>query len=139
MKKLFILSTSLLLATSNLQAESIEQMAARMVADNEAVQIYGGKVGKLPALFFIEWAGGNVYGHYYHPAKGSQQTYQLEGTNPRNGVLNLKEFTQGHGGERKLTARIFLTKKVVKGKIIWSGMMHNTDGRKLPVSFSRGR
>lgn len=137
MKKLHLLTTLLLSSAFFLHAESIDTIAANEVADNEAVQIYGGTVGNLPAVFFIEWAGAQVFGHYYHPSKGKEKSYQLKGTNPKQGVLVLKEFTRLADGSNKLTATINLRKKIVGKKIIWSGTMNNTDGRKIPVSFSR--
>ena len=43
----------------------------------------------------------------------------------------LEEYT----GDRR-TATIRLKKSKVKGKIVWSGTMQNTDGRRIPVRFS---
>ncbi len=117
--------------------EQITAQESKGVA-NEAVQVYAGKVGKLPAVFFIEWAGKDVYGRYFHPSRGRDNDYVLRGTNPRNGVLELKEYTfNPKTGSETYTAKISLRKKIVKGKIIWSGTMFNTDGRKLAISFWR--
>lgn len=93
---------------------------------------YSGSVGKLPAEFTLNWLDqGRVSGSYFHP-KGKNIVYQLNGLNPADGVLNLTESTDGN-----VTSSITLAKSVNNGKIVWSGTMRNTDGRKLPVSFSR--
>ena len=107
--------------------------------DNEAVQVYGGSVGELQAIFFIEWTGtGNpVEGYYYYPAKGRAKTYKLTGSNPKAGVLILQEFTPQEDGSYELSASCRLTKKVSDRRIIWEGTMNNTDGRTFPMEFSR--
>ena len=68
--------------------------------DNEAVSVYGGAVGKLAAIFFIEWTGtGNpVEGYYYYPSRGKEKTYKLKGSNPKQGVLVLQEYTPDASG-----------------------------------------
>jgi hypothetical protein len=137
MKTIYILTTLFIFSILSLHAESIEELAEKEPIDNEAVVAYGGKVGKLPAIFAIEWAGKKVFGYYYHPSKGRKKMYQLEGSNPKQGVVILKEYTSLANGERKHTATIHLKKSIIDGRIIWSGVMNNTDGRKLPVSFSR--
>ena len=109
--------------------------------DNEAVVVYGGKVGKLQAVFFLEWSGVGkpVSGYYFYPARGRAKTYKLEGSNPEEGVLNLKEFTVGKNGAVAESANCRLTKSVEGNRIVWKGIMNNTDGRKIPVEFSRPR
>ena len=95
-------------------------------------QFYSGTVGKSQADFTLIWQDeGRLTGSYFHP-KGKAIVYQLEGSNPSDGVLALRELTNGN-----LTANITLTKATQDGKIVWSGTMENTDGRKIPVSFSR--
>lgn len=133
-KIIFLLGISF--ASPVVLAESIEDIAARQFADNEAVNIYGGKVGKLPAVFFIEWAGKEIFGHYYHPRR-KNKTYTLRGKNTKPGALVLKEYTPLGNGNSKMTALIKLKKKIRKGRVIWSGTMYNTDGRELAVYFSR--
>jgi hypothetical protein len=109
--------------------------------DNEAVSVYGGNVGKLQAIFFIEWAGtGNpVAGYYYYPSRGRAKTYKLTGTNPKQGVLTLQEFTPKEDGTYEHSASCRLSKRVTDSRIIWEGKMNNTDGRVLPMKFSRPR
>jgi hypothetical protein len=106
--------------------------------DNEAVSVYGGKVGKLEAVFFIEWAGvGNpVEGHYYYPSRGKETRYKLKGSNPKDGVLLLEELTK-KDGIWKLSATCRLAKRAAEGRVVWEGTMNNTDGRELEMSFSR--
>ena len=109
--------------------------------DNEAVSVYGGKVGKLEAVFFIEWAGvGNpVEGQYYYPDRGRAKMYVLKGSNPKNGVLLLDEFTRNANGVLKKSAICRLAKKLTATRIVWEGTMTNLDGRQLSMSFSRLR
>ena len=93
---------------------------------------YSGKVGRLEAIFTLCWQAGDlVTGSYFCPA-GKQISYELRGDNKTPGRLNLEEYTRG-----QLTAKIVLQKTDDKGKISWQGTMHNLDGRKLAVSFSR--
>lgn len=97
------------------------------------VQNYGGSVGSRFAFFQLTWQpDGNVAGSYYHPADNGAITYQLRGKNTANGQLVLTEYTSG-----RQTAILTLNKSIVQGLITWSGNMHNTDGRVIPVSFTR--
>ena len=117
--------------------KTIKRLQANV--DNEAVQVYGGNVGKLQAIFFIEWTGtGNaIEGYYYYPSKGRAKTYKLKGTNPKQGVITLQEFTPKEDGSYEHSASCRLTKKVSGSRITWSGTMNNTDGRTFPMKFSR--
>lgn len=97
------------------------------------IQNYGGSVGSRYAMFQLTWQpDGNVVGSYYHPADNGTITYQLKGKNTANGQLVLTEYTQG-----RQTAILTLNKSINQGLITWSGNMHNTDGRVIPVSFTR--
>lgn len=97
------------------------------------VQNYGGSVGSRFAMFQLTWQpDGNVVGSYYHPDASGSITYQLKGKNTANGQLVLTEYTQG-----RQTAILTLNKSIRQGLITWSGNMHNTDGRVIPVSFTR--
>ena len=109
--------------------------------DNEAVTVYGGTVGGLEAIFFLEFTGTGerVDGFYYYPSRGRDKSYTLKGSNPEEGVLLLEEYTTGSGGKETLSANCRLTKKIEEGRITWSGEMKNTDGRKLEMNFSRKR
>lgn len=109
--------------------------------DNEAVKVYGGTVGKLEAIFFIEFTGeGNrVDGWYYYPSRGRAKRYTLGGTNPKNGVILLQEYTPRENGAERLTANCRLEKRLTKTRIIWEGRMDNTDGRAFKMVFSRKR
>ena len=96
-------------------------------------QNYGGTVGSRFAYFQLTWQpDGNVSGSYYHPADNGAITYQLRGKNTANGQLVLTEFTNG-----SQSAILTLSKSINQGLITWSGKMHNTDGRVIPVSFTR--
>ena len=124
-------------------ASPLDDLVAREQAnvDNEAVLAYGGIVGKLDAVFLIEWdkTNGVVEGYYYYPARGRERTYRLAGTNPKPGVLVLQEFSPKDGGGEVLSASCRLTKRVSGSRVIWEGTMNNTDGRVLPMSFSRAQ
>ncbi|NNC89184.1 MAG: hypothetical protein HKN82_12060, partial [Akkermansiaceae bacterium] len=121
------------LLCSAVRADNLDALVKREQAnvDNEAVVVYGGKVGTLDAIFHIEWAGtGNpVDGHYYYPSRGKRKSYILKGNNPKAGVLNLQEYTVDAAGKRKLTATCRLTKRLTGTRVIWEGQMNNTDGR----------
>lgn len=95
---------------------------------------YRGKVGKLEAVFSLEWHDdGSVSGAYGYPAKPGT-IYGLAGSNPAEGELYLEEYT----GD-VLTAQCSLKKTVTNGAIVWRGEMHNTDGRVLEMEFTRAR
>lgn len=95
---------------------------------------YQGRIGKLEAVFSLEWHDdGSVTGAYGHPAKPGK-VYSLVGSNPAEGELYLEEFT----GDA-LTARCYLRKEIADGVILWRGEMRNTDGRILPMEFARAR
>lgn len=94
-------------------------------------QTYAGSVGSRSAIFTLTWIpDGNVTGSYYHPADGA--IYQLRGKNTSDGQLVLTETTAGIQ-----SAIITLKKSITGGLITWTGTMHNTDGRVIPVSFTR--
>lgn len=95
---------------------------------------YRGKVGKLPAVFSLDWsADGTVTGTYSHPSRPGK-TYRLQGNNAEAGKLYLEEYTG-----QTLTARCHLTKKLTEGAVVWSGEMRNTDGRVLAMELTRSR
>ncbi|MFP6880627.1 MAG: hypothetical protein VCA34_06740 [Roseibacillus sp.] len=108
-------------------------------SDNEAVSVYGGKVGPADAIFFIEWSGtGNpVEGSYYLPARGKNMIYVLKGTNPRSGVLELEVFTANADGTLVPHARCKLKKRISGDHIVWEGEKFYPNGRSLPIRFSR--
>lgn len=124
-------------------ADKLDPMvkAEQANVDNEAVVVYGGSVGKLDAIFSLELSGtGNpVDGHYYYPSRGKEKVYVLKGSNPKEGVLVLQEYTVGADGKREFSANCRLTKRVTDDRIIWEGTMTNTDGRVLEMKFSRPR
>jgi hypothetical protein len=100
---------------------------------NGTVQQYGGSVGSRYANFQLTWkTSGNVVGSYEHPADHGAIRYQLKGINTADGQLVLTEYTQG-----RQTAILTLNKSISQSLITWSGTMHNTDGRVIPVSFTR--
>ncbi len=98
-----------------------------------AQNLYIGSTGSRSANFVLNWAryGDRVTGYYYTDDDPDYH-YRLVGHNYSNGRLVLREFDQG-----ETTAVIRLHKTVRNGQIRWVGTMYNTDGRRIPVSFSR--
>lgn len=131
----------LFLSHASTDASPLDALVAREQAnrDNEAVEVYGGAVGKLDAVFFLEWddQNGLVSGYYYYPSQGRARTYRLEGTNPKPGVLLLREFTTTQNGGEELSANCRLVKRATEDRIVWEGQMNNTDGRAFKMNFSR--
>ncbi|MGB0155478.1 MAG: hypothetical protein ACPGFB_15740 [Verrucomicrobiales bacterium] len=107
--------------------------------DNESVNVYGGTIGKLEAIFHIEWAGDAIFGWYYYPSRGRDRRYTIHGHNPEQGVITFQEFTHSTDGEVAHTANCRLTKTISSTRITWKGQMNNNDGRVLPMQFSRLR
>jgi hypothetical protein len=104
--------------------------------DEEVVgtaQFYGGNVGKKFTMFQLTWQeNGNVVGFYYHPPYNASTLYELKGKNTGSGELILTEYTSGN------QSAILILKKSMKNELIeWTGTMHNTDGQKFPVNFTR--
>lgn len=95
---------------------------------------YEGTVGKVKAIFSLDWQDdGTVTGTYaYRDRPGT--VYTLRGKNAAEGELYLEEYT---GDE--FTARCYLGKVITDGVIIWRGEMRNSDGRAFPMEFSRRR
>jgi hypothetical protein len=142
MKPYLLTLCALWAATSFAIANTLDELVAYEQArvDNEAVLVFGGKVGKLDAVFFIEWdeyPGNTLDGRYYYPSRGRDRMYRLAGKLPKPDVLLLEEFTPKAGGSETPSATCRLTKRVSGDRIIWEGTMRNADGRELPMSFSR--
>jgi hypothetical protein len=95
---------------------------------------YEGTVGKMKAVFSLDWQDdGTVTGTYAYPDRPGT-VYTLRGKNAAEGELYLEEYT---GDE--FTARCYLGKVITDGVIIWRGEMRNSDGRAFPMEFSRRR
>ena len=146
MKSRFSLAFALLLLpTASLGAdqESLDELVRQEQAqtDNEAVSVYGGKVGRADAIFFIEWpgTGNSIAGRYYLPARGKNMTYVLKGTNPKSGVLELEEFLTDASGKLVLHAFCKFKKRIKGELIVWEGEKTYPNGRSIPVSFSRAK
>lgn len=132
-----LMAGALGVATADPTDEQIKKAQANV--DNESVVVYGGKVGKLVAMFALEIAGAQVDGHYYYPTRDKNEWFKLKGTNPKDGVLILQEFTKQEGGKLVHTASCRLTERATDSRIIWEGTMNNTDGRSFPMHFSRAK
>ncbi len=96
---------------------------------------YFGNTGSKKAVFILRWpAKGRRVTGYYYTTDRPRRRYVLTGENYQDGRLVLHEHTRG-----KETAVLRLRKSTPSGRIRWSGTMHNTDGRKIPVQFGRDR
>jgi hypothetical protein len=91
---------------------------------------YTGQVGKLKAVFNIEWGGDNSVGGTYRYPSRKGEVYTLEGEFAADGKLVLREYTDG-----TLTAVMMLHATGEGDKVRWSGKMKNTDGREFDMWF----
>lgn len=91
---------------------------------------YRGKVGKLDAVFDINWGGDDsVEGTYYYPSRQGV-IYNLKGEFAADGKLVLREYTNG-----RLSAVLTLSESGRQDMFRWSGKMKNTDGREFDMWF----
>ena len=95
-----------------------------------AAERYAGQVGKLKAVFNIEWGGDNSVGGTYRYPSRKGVVYTLEGEFGADGKLVLREYSGG-----VLTAVMMLRATGDGDKVRWSGKMKNTDGRELEMWF----
>jgi hypothetical protein len=119
------------------QQASAGQAAPKVVASKEFKpqaplqfsSAYQGQVGKSKVEANLDfYQDGRVIGQYVTQLLGN--VYQLEGENPKDGLLRLREYTNG-----RHTADVELRKGVEDGKMAWVGQMHNRDGRVVKVVF----
>lgn len=108
---------------------------SKPIADADAdagENTYTGNVGKLTAEYFLEWGeNGSVSGTYHYPSRPGK-TYRLEGSSAGEGVLLLDEYTGS-----SLSAKCTLEKRITNGRIIWEGVMRNTDGRQFEMRLEK--
>lgn len=106
---------------------------ARGGAPTVHTSAYDGYTGGKSARFTLLWDAGTrrVTGSYYTTDR-PQFCYRLDGENPAEGSLTLREYTGS-----ALTATLRLTKAVRSGRVVWSGTMFNTDGRRIRVRMAR--
>jgi hypothetical protein len=101
----------------------------------QTMSSYTGNVSNFAARYSIVWnPDGTVSGTYYYPTLKGGTIYRLIGNNHTEGQLYIEEYTGS-----SITARINLTKQKSGNEIIWSGSMHNTDGKILPMRMVRQR
>jgi hypothetical protein len=93
---------------------------------------YDGQVGKLKAIFQLEWGGDNSVGGTYRYPSRKGVVYRLEGEVTEDGKLVLREYTGTN-----LTAVLMLKDTGGGSKVRWSGKMQNTDGREFEVWFGQ--
>lgn len=91
---------------------------------------YDGQVGKLKAIFNLDWGGDNSVGGTYRYPSRKGVVYRLEGEVTEDGKLVLREYTGTN-----LTAVLMLKDTGGGSKVRWSGKMQNTDGREFEVWF----
>lgn len=121
--------------------EKLDALVKREQADvdNESVTVYGGKIGGDACVFFIEWSGvgSQIDGHYYEVKRGREKLRRLRGANPKDGVLELTAFETRADGNLERIAEIRMTKKIVKGRVVWSGSVKRLDGSDGEIEMSR--
>lgn len=134
---------ALLIATVSPMAadEKLDELVKREQADvdNEAVTVYGGSIDQAACVFFIEWSGvgSQIDGHYYEVKRGRKTLWRLRGANPKDGVLELTAFESRADGNLERIAEIRMTKKIAKGRVVWSGEVKRLDGTEGKIEMSR--
>jgi hypothetical protein len=112
------------------QTAETELREATVNVANSYSEDYTGRAGNLPFTMTLKWyQGGPVEGSYTYK---DGREYALQGMNYATGRLRLTEFT----GDMR-TATVELTKSQTSDKVLWSGVMHNTDGRQFPFRIER--
>lgn len=91
---------------------------------------YDGQVGKLKAIFNLDWGADNSLGGTYRYPSRKGVVYRLEGEVTEDGKLVLREYKGTN-----LTAVLILKDTGGGSKVRWSGTMKNTDGREFEVWF----
>ncbi len=92
---------------------------------------YSGKVGGSSVDVKLSWReDATASGTYY--SRSSGRRYRLEGDNTLDGILYLDEYTDDN-----LSARAVLKKSWSDGAVSWQGIMYNTDGRNVPIYFTK--
>ena len=92
---------------------------------------YSGKVGGSSVNVKLSWReDATASGTYY--SRSSGRRYRLEGDNTLDGILYLDEYTNDN-----LSARAVLKKSWSDGAVSWQGIMYNTDGRNVPIYFTK--
>jgi hypothetical protein len=92
---------------------------------------YSGKVGGSSVHVKLSWReDATASGTYY--SRSSGRRYRLEGDNTLDGILYLDEYTNDN-----LSARAVLKKSWSDGAVSWQGIMYNTDGRNVPIYFTK--
>lgn len=103
------------------------------VAAAPSVSRYSGNVGRQAANFSLTWyPDRSVSGTYSYPNWNRGKTYVLRGQNPREGYLELVEYTDGTA-----TADLKLTKRIVGGSVQWAGKMYNRDGKVFEMKMTK--
>ncbi|MBX0290125.1 hypothetical protein K3G63_06725 [Hymenobacter sp. HSC-4F20] len=97
-------------------------------ADTDVQKTYGGKVGKLSAVYKLTFGSNRaITGSYYYPNRPSV-SYKLQGQVNDDGSIELREYTKGN-----LSAACTLDK--ADGSACFEGTMQNTNGRTFPMSI----
>lgn len=95
--------------------------------------IYSGNTGSIRVGACLRNDARSVTGYYWQLER-NRRTYRLEGANVGEGCYDLNEYTNG-----AVSARIILHKRLTPHEVVWAGTMHNTDGRRIPVTLRRPR
>lgn len=94
---------------------------------------YMGNTGSVRIAACLLNEARSVTGYYWAVGR-SYCVYRLEGANVQQGRYDLNEYTDG-----AISARITLSKRVTARQVVWQGTMHNTDGRRIPMTLRRSR
>ncbi len=92
---------------------------------------YKGKIGSSPVSVRLGFNSDRVVTGYYISHKTGRE-YELKGDNIIDGVLSLREYTNG-----RYTADLELKKSWRNNRLIWHGKMHNKDGRVVDVTIEK--
>lgn len=130
MKQTLIFATAILISlssflSSDISAHDAENKKARSTSK------YSGNTGSVPIIATLTFfSNDHIEGSYF--TSNNLPKYLLRGHNHTEGEILLREYTQ-EDGVWGVTATVTLRKSVQNGKVIWSGVMANTDGRKFPM------
>ncbi len=113
------------LLSADISAHDAENKKARSTSK------YSGNTGSVPIIAELTFfSNDHIEGSYF--TSNNLPKYLLRGHNHKDGEIFLREYTQ-EDGVWGVTASFTLKKSVQNGKVIWSGTVINTDGRKFPM------
>lgn len=101
----------------------------------EFESVYKGTVGQSKIMVYLNSDDDSeVMGFYKSLTSG--KTYYLKGHNKFKGKLVLTEYVETAYGHKAM-ADVSLSKSIASGKVVWSGVMKNYDGRHVQMKFTK--